>query len=158
MSSGWERNYLRFGRCLSEAVADSAADFDKDGQTSVLEAWLAAAQHVADLLQRGRTPRDRALVARRQWRWERHANSITPDLWQAAVRILPAQGHHGNVVGLLTFAAEVGNVGHDTASNSFDGQRVDFAEDDLQTLWCVEIARVAERLGDSVGAEEEDVA
>jgi hypothetical protein len=45
--SGSERNYSRFGRYLSEAIADPAADFDKDGQTSVLEAWLAAAQHVA---------------------------------------------------------------------------------------------------------------
>jgi hypothetical protein len=45
--SGSERNYSRFGRYLSEAIADPAADFDKDGQTSVLEAWLAAAQRVA---------------------------------------------------------------------------------------------------------------
>jgi hypothetical protein len=45
--SGSERNYSRFGRYLSETIGDPAADFDKDGQTSVLEAWLAAAQHVA---------------------------------------------------------------------------------------------------------------
>ena len=33
---------------LSEAIADPAADLDKDGQTSLLEAWLAAAQRTAD--------------------------------------------------------------------------------------------------------------
>ena len=46
--SGGESNYARFGGYFSEAIADPAADLDKDGQTSVLEAWLAAAQRVAD--------------------------------------------------------------------------------------------------------------
>ncbi len=46
--SGAENNYARFGGYFSEAIADPAADLDKDGQTSVLEAWLAAAQRVAD--------------------------------------------------------------------------------------------------------------
>ena len=44
---GSERNYSRFGKYFSEAIADPAADLDKDGQTSVLEAWLTAAQHTA---------------------------------------------------------------------------------------------------------------
>lgn len=46
--SGAENNFARFGGHISEAVADPAADLDKDGQTSVLEAWLSAAQRVAD--------------------------------------------------------------------------------------------------------------
>ena len=45
--SGSERNYSRFGKYLSEAMNDATADLDKDGQTSVLEAWLTAAQRVA---------------------------------------------------------------------------------------------------------------
>ena len=44
--SGSERNYSRFGKYLSEAMSDATADLDKDGQTSVLEAWLTAAQRV----------------------------------------------------------------------------------------------------------------
>jgi hypothetical protein len=44
--SGFERNYTRFGRYLSEAIADQAADLDKDGQTSLLEAFLAASHNV----------------------------------------------------------------------------------------------------------------
>jgi hypothetical protein len=46
--SGAENNFARFGGYISEAIADPAADLDKDGQTSVLEAWLSAAQRVAD--------------------------------------------------------------------------------------------------------------
>ena len=46
--AGGESNYSRFGQFLAEAIVDPAADLDHDGQTSVLEAWLSAAQRVAD--------------------------------------------------------------------------------------------------------------
>lgn len=46
--SGSENNFARFGGYFSESIADPAADLDKDGETSVLEAWLAAARRVAD--------------------------------------------------------------------------------------------------------------
>ena len=42
--SGTEVNYARFGKFLSLAIGDPAADLDHDGQTSVLEAWLRAAR------------------------------------------------------------------------------------------------------------------
>ena len=45
--AGSERNYSRFGKYFSEAIADPAADLDKDGQTSALEAWLTATQRTA---------------------------------------------------------------------------------------------------------------
>jgi hypothetical protein len=45
--SGAENNFARFGGFLSEAIADPAADLDKDGQTSLLEAWLYASQRTA---------------------------------------------------------------------------------------------------------------
>ena len=45
--AGSERNYSRFGKYFSEAIADPAADLDKDGQTSVLEAWLTASQRTS---------------------------------------------------------------------------------------------------------------
>jgi hypothetical protein len=44
---GSETNYSRFGGYLSESIASEEADLDKDGQTSLLEAWLAAARHTA---------------------------------------------------------------------------------------------------------------
>lgn len=40
--SGHEQNYARFGDYLSQAISDIEADLDKDGQTSLLEAWLIA--------------------------------------------------------------------------------------------------------------------
>jgi len=46
--SGHEQNYARFGQFISEAIIDPEADLDKDGQTSLLEAFLTAAYRVAD--------------------------------------------------------------------------------------------------------------
>src|SRR2546423_14340934 len=46
--SGYEQNYARFGEYISGAVADPQADLDKDGQTSLLEAFLMAARRVAE--------------------------------------------------------------------------------------------------------------
>ncbi len=42
--SGFEHNYARFGQYLAEAVAEPQADLDKDGQTSLLEAFLTASK------------------------------------------------------------------------------------------------------------------
>jgi hypothetical protein len=44
--SGFEHNYTRFGRYLAGAIADPEADLDKDGQTSLLEAFLIASGRV----------------------------------------------------------------------------------------------------------------
>lgn len=44
--SGNEVNYARLGEKFAEAIADPNADLDQDGQTSVLEAFLSAAQRV----------------------------------------------------------------------------------------------------------------
>lgn len=46
--SGQQRNYARFGRYFVKRVVDPAADLDKDEQTSLFEAWLAAARDTAD--------------------------------------------------------------------------------------------------------------
>jgi hypothetical protein len=40
--SGHEQNFSRFGQYLAEAIADRRADLDKDGQVSLLEAYLTA--------------------------------------------------------------------------------------------------------------------
>jgi hypothetical protein len=45
--SGFEHNYARFGGYLAQAIADPQADLDKDGQTSLLEAFLTASHAVA---------------------------------------------------------------------------------------------------------------
>ncbi|PQO28968.1 hypothetical protein C5Y97_24135 [Blastopirellula marina] len=42
--SGYEYNFARFGDFLSRTIGDASGDLDKDGHTSLLEAWLAAAK------------------------------------------------------------------------------------------------------------------
>jgi hypothetical protein len=44
--SGHEQNFARFGQYLSEAITDPRADLDKDGQVSLLEAFLTASSRV----------------------------------------------------------------------------------------------------------------
>ena len=44
--SGYEQNYTRFGQYLADAIAEPQADLDKDGQTSLLEAFLTASGRV----------------------------------------------------------------------------------------------------------------
>jgi hypothetical protein len=44
--SGYELNYARFGQYVAESIADERADLDKDGQVSLLEAFLLASSRV----------------------------------------------------------------------------------------------------------------
>jgi hypothetical protein len=46
--SGSESNYARFGEHMAGAIDDPAADLDKDGQVSLLEAFLTAAGRVRE--------------------------------------------------------------------------------------------------------------
>jgi hypothetical protein len=61
--SGAEVNYARFGEFMSVAIDDPAADLDKDGQVSLLEAFLAASHNVEDFYKReGRLATEHALL------------------------------------------------------------------------------------------------
>jgi hypothetical protein len=46
--SGFEMNFARFGEFIAEAVTDPRADLDKDGQVSLLEAYLTASHRVEE--------------------------------------------------------------------------------------------------------------
>ena len=46
--SGAQYNFARFGEYLSAAILDESVDLDKDGQTSLLEAFLAASARVEE--------------------------------------------------------------------------------------------------------------
>jgi len=46
--SGYEHNYSRFGKYLAEVISESDIDLDKDGQTSLLEAFLEASSRTAE--------------------------------------------------------------------------------------------------------------
>lgn len=61
--SGSEHNYARFGEYLSQSISDKNADLDKDGQTSLLEAYLAASAGVQDFYkQESRLATEHALI------------------------------------------------------------------------------------------------
>jgi hypothetical protein len=46
--SGDEQNFAHFGQYISAAIADPQSDLDKDGQVSLLEAYLTACRQVAE--------------------------------------------------------------------------------------------------------------
>ena len=52
--SGYELNFSRFGEYLSQAVAAPDADLDKDGQTSLLEAFLLASRRTSEFYESDR--------------------------------------------------------------------------------------------------------
>lgn len=61
--SGNEKNYARFGESLAQTLTDPAADQDQDGQTSLLEWFLAAANRTAEFyLSEGRIQTEHALI------------------------------------------------------------------------------------------------
>lgn len=61
--SGQEHNFARFGDYLSQVIGDPAIDLDKDGQTSLLEAWLVAARRTQDFYsENGRLATEHALI------------------------------------------------------------------------------------------------
>lgn len=61
--SGYEVNATHFGGYLARAIADPAADLDKDGQTSLLEAFLLASRETADFYkEQGRLMTEHALL------------------------------------------------------------------------------------------------
>lgn len=61
--SGFEHNFSRFGDYFSAAISDASADLDKDGQTSLLEAYLAAVHRTEEFYkQESRLATEHALL------------------------------------------------------------------------------------------------
>jgi hypothetical protein len=61
--SGAEQNYARFGKYLAEALPDPKSDLDKDGQISLLEAFLSASHRTAEFYKTdGRLATEHALI------------------------------------------------------------------------------------------------
>jgi hypothetical protein len=61
--SGFEQNYSRFGNYFAEAMADPQSDLDKDGQVSLLEAFLSAARRTNEFYKtEGRLATEHALL------------------------------------------------------------------------------------------------
>lgn len=61
--SGYEQNFARLGKYLSETIGSAEADLDKDGQTSLLEAFVSAARQTAEFYKtEGRLATEHALL------------------------------------------------------------------------------------------------
>lgn len=61
--SGNEQNFARFGLHLAEALTDEQSDLDKDGQVSLLEAFITASARVAEFYKtEGRLATEHALI------------------------------------------------------------------------------------------------
>jgi len=61
--SGSEENYTRFNKFISQSIADPEADLDKDGQTSLLEAFLMGSRRVTEFYKsEGRLATEHALL------------------------------------------------------------------------------------------------
>lgn len=61
--SGFEQNFARFGKYFAEAMADPKSDLDKDGQVSLLEAFLSGAHRATEFYKtEGRLSTEHALI------------------------------------------------------------------------------------------------
>jgi hypothetical protein len=93
--SGYEVNATRFGGYLAQAIADPAADLDKDGQTSLLEAYLAASRQVEQFYkEQGRLMTEHALL-------DDNGDGLgTPPDWFRGVRAVKSAADAKSVDGL----------------------------------------------------------
>lgn len=93
--SGSENNYARFGGRLAATLANGA-DFDKDGQTSLLEAWLTAARETAEFYKgEGRLATEHSLL-------EDNGDGLgTPADWFRGTRAVKKAQGKGSADGLL---------------------------------------------------------
>ena len=93
--SGNEVNVARFGGYMARAIADPAADLDKDGQTSLLEAYLAASREVAQFYkEQGRLMTEHALL-------DDNGDGLgTPPDWFRGVRAVKSAANGKSVDGV----------------------------------------------------------
>ena len=94
--SGSEENYARFGDYLAAAIIDPLADLDRDGQISLLEAFLAASHKVAEFYRsEGRLATEHALL-------DDNGDGLgTPPDWFRGTRAVKRATEGGTPDGLL---------------------------------------------------------
>jgi len=93
--SGNEVNATRLGGYLARAIADPAADLDKDGQTSLLEAFLLASREVAQFYKEaGRLATEHPLI-------DDNGDGLgTPADWFSGVRAVKTAANGKSVDGV----------------------------------------------------------
>jgi hypothetical protein len=94
--SGHEQNYTRFGQYLAEALTDPGADLDKDGQVSLLEAFLTASHQAAEFYKlQGRLVTEHALL-------DDNGDGLgTPADWFRGLRAIKKPKDNAGLDGLL---------------------------------------------------------
>lgn len=93
--SGDEVNATRFGGYLAKAIADPAADLDKDGQTSLLEAFLLASRETQQFYKEaGRLATEHALLD------DNGDGLSTPADWFSGVRAVKTAANGKSVDGV----------------------------------------------------------
>lgn len=87
--SGYEQNYARFGQYFSAAITNPRSDLDKDGQVSLLEAFLTASHDVSEFYKtEGRLATEHPLL-------DDNGDGLgTPPEWFRGIRAIkkPAEG------------------------------------------------------------------
>ena len=133
--SGYEQSFARFGDYLSAAITDPAADLDKDGQTSLLEAFLFASGRVEEFYaQESRLATEHALLD------DNGDGLATPATWFRGVR--------------ATRTAKAGAKSDGQRANQFHlirSQRESQMPAEVRTRrdrWELEIAQLREQKGD----------
>jgi hypothetical protein len=126
--SGAESNYARLGGYLAAAFA-SGADLDKDGQTSLLEAWLAAARHTADFYkEEGRLATEHALL-------DDNADGLgTPADWFRGTRVVKKAQGKGTADGLRASQLHLVPSAGERALSPRDREQRDALERELAAL------------------------
>ncbi len=94
--SGHEQNYARFGQYLAQALTSPEADLDKDGQVSLLEAFLTASHQTAEFYKvQGRLITEHALL-------DNNGDGLgTPADWFRGLRAVKKAKDNAGLDGLL---------------------------------------------------------
>lgn len=94
--SGHEQNYTRFGNYFAEAISSLDSDLDKDGQVSLLEAFLTASRRVAEFYKlEGRLASEHALL-------DDNGDGLgTPADWFHGLRAVKRPKENAGVDGML---------------------------------------------------------
>lgn len=95
-SSGFESNFARFGRFMSDAITDSSLDLDKDQQVSLLEAFVSAGSKTREFYES-----DKRLITEHAMLEDNGDGLGTPADWFRGTRIVVEAEGQRNVDGRL---------------------------------------------------------
>ena len=127
--SGYEVNATRFGGYFARAIADPAADLDKDGQTSLLEAFLFASRQVEQFFREaGRLTTEHALL-------DDNGDGLgTPADWFRGVRAVKTAANGKSVDGVLANQLNLVRSGAEQELSAESRARRDALEKQLSEL------------------------